>query len=139
MNEKYKKIINLPHHVSPSRHPMPRLDRAAQFAPYSALSGYEDAVEETARPTDKKIEPDEGEIEKINEALKICLSSNAEITSEITYFRLDKRKAGGAYITTIGQIGRFDEINREITLTNGHSICIDDVIKIEIISSTESI
>ena len=52
MNEKYKEIINLPHHISPSRAPMAKSDRAAQFAPYSALSGYEDAVEETARPTE---------------------------------------------------------------------------------------
>ena len=137
MNEKYAEIIDLPHHTSPTRAPMPRSDRAAQFAPYSALSGYEDAVEETARLTDKKIDLDESEIEKINESLRISLSSDAKITSEITYFRHDKRKEGGAYITLIGQIGRFDEINREITLTSGHSISIDDIIKIEIISGIE--
>lgn len=137
MNEKYNKIINLPHHISPSHPPMPKADRAAQFAPYSALSGYEDAVEETARQTDRKIEPDESEIEKINAALTLSLSAKTDIISEITYFRHDERKLGGAYITLIGQIGRFDEINREITLTDGHCICIDDIIKIEIISSTE--
>ena len=54
MNEKYEEIINLPHHVSPKREPMPRAERAAQFAPYSALSGYEDAIEDTARESQEK-------------------------------------------------------------------------------------
>ena len=58
MNEKYACIINLPRHESETRPRMSRLDRAAQFAPYSALSGYEEAVEETARLTDSKIELD---------------------------------------------------------------------------------
>ena len=75
MNEKYEKIINLPRHVSSKRAQMPREDRAAQFAPYSALSGYEDAVEETARLTDQKIELDEYEKEKINDRLLFLLSS----------------------------------------------------------------
>ena len=54
MNEKYEEIINLPHHVSPKREPMPRAERAAQVAPYSALSGYEDAIEDTARESQEK-------------------------------------------------------------------------------------
>ena len=137
MNEKYAEIIDLPHHTSPTRAPMPRSDRAAQFAPYSALSGYEDAVEETARLTDKKIELDDYEKEKINALLTTLISSKDDTTAEITFFRPDDRKCGGAYITLIGQIGRFDEINREITLTSGHSISIDDIIKIEIISGIE--
>ena len=137
MNEKYAEIIDLPHHISPTRVPMSRSDRAAQFAPYSALSGYEGAIEETARLTDRKIELDACEIEKINNSLVTILSSPTVITSEITFFRPDERKGGGAYITLIGQIGRFDEITREITLIDGHIICIDDVIKIEIISDSQ--
>ena len=69
MNEKYEKIINLPYKKSTKHTPMSKGDRAAQFAPYSALSGYEDAVEETARPTDGRIELDEYEKDRINAAL----------------------------------------------------------------------
>ena len=79
MNEKYEEIINLSHHTSSVRAPMPRADRAAQFAPYSALSGYEDAVEETARITDTPIELDEYEKEQINGALTSLLSSTPHL------------------------------------------------------------
>ena len=75
MNEKYEKIINLPHHVSKTRAQMSRSDRAAQFAPYSALTGYENAIEETARLTDRKHELDEYEKEKINSAIISIMSS----------------------------------------------------------------
>lgn len=130
MNEKYEKIINMPHHVSKSRAQMSKQDRAAQFAPYSALSGYEDAVEETARLTDQKCELDEYEKEKINAALTDLLSSEEDKTARITFFRPDKHKPGGAYITVIGKIGKFDEIQREITLIGGTPIKIDDIIEI---------
>ena len=134
MNEKYEKIINLPHHVSKTRTPMLKEDRAAQFAPYSALSGYEDAVEETARLTDKKHELDDYEKEKINAALTDLLNFDEDKTATITFFLPDKRKKGGSYITTTGQIGSFDEIKREITMTTGRIIKIDDIMKISIIA-----
>ena len=134
MNERYEKIINLPHHVSTKRPQMSNYDRAAQFAPYSALSGYEDAVEETARLTDQKCELDDYEKEKINTALTDLLGSDDDKTARITFYQPDKKKKGGAYITTIGQIGDFDELNREITLTNSRIIKIDDIIEINIIA-----
>ena len=109
---------------------MSKYDRAAQFAPYSALSGYEDAVEETARMTDAKIELDEYEKEKINGELVALLSSPLGTEAEITYFRPDKRKAGGAYLTVRGEIAHIDEIKREIVLVGGLTIRIDDVIQI---------
>lgn len=127
MNEKYEKIINLPHRSSKKHAPMAKSDRAAQFAPYSALSGYEDAVEETARPTDSKIELDDYEKDRINAALTSLLSSPPDTRVSITYFRPDKRKSGGAYVTVTGEIGRFDEIERELTLVGGHRIKIEDI------------
>ncbi|MBQ4107778.1 MAG: hypothetical protein IJC80_00100 [Clostridia bacterium] len=99
MNEKYEKIINLPHHVSKTRPQMSVHDRAAQFAPYSALSGYEDAVEETARLTDRKIELDEYEKERINANLLAFLSAPIGTRAKITYFRPDNKKSGGAYFS----------------------------------------
>lgn len=130
MNEKYEKIIDLPHHVSPTREPMPRYDRAAQFAPYSALSGYEDAVEATARLTDGRIELDEYEKERINIVLTSLLSASPDTKVSITYFRPDERKTGGAYVTVRGEVGYIDEIKKEITLVGGCPIKIEDIIEL---------
>lgn len=128
MNEKYEKIIDLPHHVSTVRPKMPRLDRAAQFAPYSALSGYEDAVEETARLTDSRIELDEYEKERINAALTSLLDAPPDTKVAITFFRPDRYKNGGAYVTVRGEVGRIDEASGEITLVGGRPITISDII-----------
>lgn len=132
MNEKYEKIINLPHHVSPTREPMTRYDRAAQFAPYSALSGYEDAVEETARLTDGRIELDEYEKKKINATLMALLSSPVGTKAKITFFRPDDRKSGGAYVTVSGELDFIDEAKRELTLVGYYPIRLDDIIEASI-------
>lgn len=131
MNEKYEKIIDMPHHVSTTRAPMPRADRASQFAPYSALSGYEDAVEETARIVAQPIELDESEKEKINMTLTALLSSPTNTKVKITFFRPDERKSGGAYVTVIGEVGKIDETAREVTMVGGAPIKFCDIIKIE--------
>ena len=85
MNEKYAEIIDLPRHISPTREPMSAHDRAAQFAPYSALSGYEETVEETARLTERRIELDEGEIEVINRRLTALMHKEEPPMAKITY------------------------------------------------------
>nr|MBE6545535.1 hypothetical protein [Oscillospiraceae bacterium] len=128
MNEKYEEIIDLPHHVSKVHPQMPRQDRAAQFAPYAALSGYEDAVDETARLTDRKIELDEYEKERINAALTSLLDTPPDTKVVITFFRPDARKSGGAYVTAKGEVGRIDEVSGEITLVGGRPISISDII-----------
>ena len=120
----------MPHHVSEKHPRMARLDRAAQFAPYSALSGYEDAVEETARLTDRQVELDEYEKEKINATLISLLSSPPDTRVSITHFRPDKKKNGGAYITVTGEVGKIDEVKREITLIGGKPIRIDRIVDI---------
>ena len=132
MNEKYKSIINMPHHVSESFAPMSKMDRAAQFAPYSALSGYEDAVEETARLTDSPIELDEYEKERINATLTELLTASPDTLIEITYFRLDKIKAGGAYITLKGSVAKVDEHKREITVFDRPPISFDAIVELKI-------
>ncbi len=129
MNEKYEKIIDLPHHVSPTREPMSRLDRAAQFAPYSALSGYEDAVEETARLTDSQAELDEYEKEKINASLTALMDAPPDTKVSITYFRPDEHKSGGAYISVTGEIAYIDEVKKELTLIGRPPIKIDRIIE----------
>jgi hypothetical protein len=130
MNEKYDEIIYMERHESEKHPRMPRLDRAAQFAPYSALSGYEDAVEETARLTDAKIELDEGEIEKINSALTRLIDAPSDTRVKLTFFRPDKKKSGGAYVTVTGEIGKIDRTNGELTLIGGMPISFDDILEI---------
>ena len=130
MNEKYEMIINLPRPKSEKHPRMARLDRAAQFAPYAALSGYEDAVSETARLTDKKIELDEGEIEKINSTLNSLLTSPPNKLVRLTFFRPDEKKEGGAYVTVSGEIAKIDVNNQEITLIGGIPIPFKNLLEI---------
>lgn len=137
MNEKYNEIIDKPHYVSPIRAPMTRSDRAAQFAPYSALSGYEDAVKETARRTEHRIELDEYEKEKINVTLNSLLTAPIDTRVSITFFRPDERKQGGEYVTVTGEIGKIDDTTHEITLVGGCPIKLEDIIYIEELSNEE--
>ena len=134
MNEKYKNIINLPHHVSTEQPPMSRLDRAAQFAPYSALSGYEDAVEETARLTEGKIELDEYEKERINATLTELMTAPTDTAVELTYYRPDKYKEGGAYVTLKGMFGSINEHTGEISVIGRSPIKIEDINELRIIN-----
>lgn len=114
---KYEDIINLPHHVS-YRHPrMSRIDRAAQFAPFAALTGYGAAVEETARLTEGLTELDETARALLNEKLRMLadfLDSEPQIS--ITYFRPDERKTGGSYVTVSGIVKTLDEYTRTVTM-----------------------
>ena len=96
----YEDIINLPHHELTTRQRMPRINRAASFAPFAALTGYDDAVRETARLTSERIELDEGTKEVLNDKLRIALDKADEQPEiSITYFLPDTRKSGGAYVT----------------------------------------
>ena len=114
---KYEDIIDLPHHVS-YRHPrMSRIDRAAQFAPFSALTGYGAAVEETARLTEGLTELDETARALLNEKLRMLADSlGDEPQISITYFRPDERKAGGAYVTVSGTVKTLDEYTRTVIM-----------------------
>ena len=116
---KYEDIIDLPHHVS-YRHPrMSRIDRAAQFAPFAALTGYGAAVEETARLTEGLTELDETARALLNEKLRMLadfLDSEPQIS--ITYFRPDERKTGGSYVTVSGTIKMVDEYVRTVVMTD---------------------
>lgn len=123
MNErekhKYDDIIALPHHVS-YRHPrMARIDRAAQFAPFAALTGYGAAVAETARLTETQTELDETARALLNEKLRMLADFlDEEPLVSITYFLPDERKAGGAYITVSGIVKTLDEYARTVVMTD---------------------
>ena len=127
----YSDIINLEHHVS-TKHPQMSLEsRAAQFAPFAALTGYDDAVKETARLTDKRIELDEEMKVIINDKLNVLEEHISEKpTATFTYFVTDKKKSGGSYNTITGNVRRIDLVNNVIILTNKKKIIIDDIIGI---------
>ena len=128
---KYDDIIKLPHHVS-KRHPqMSIMARSAQFAPFAALSGYDEAVKETARLTDKRLEIDDGLKSILNNKLQYILE-NININPEIifTYFVYDKKKTGGKYVEKIGIVKKIDLIEKYILLTDKSKIPIEEIIDI---------
>ena len=129
---KYDDIIHLPHHVSNTRAHMPMLDRAAQFMPFRALTGYEDAVHETERHTDEKIELTEDEKTVLDVKLQRLaddLANQPLVT--LTWFQPDKRKAGGAYVTTTGQVKKIDDFEGALILLSGESIPVEDILDIQ--------
>ncbi len=133
MSGKYDDIINLPHHVSAKRPQMSRSARAAQFAPFAALVGLDDEMEETARLTDAKPELEEAEKEKINRVLlEIRNNPQKETAVELTFFRPDGRKDGGAIITRPCTVMRIDEIERKLILSDRSEIEFDNILSIKI-------
>ncbi len=127
MKTPYDDIIHLPHHVS-TRHPQMSLySRAAQFAPFAAMTGHDDAIEETARLTDTQRELTQGERDVLNRKMSYLLHTDSSPVVEITYFQPDKRKAGGAYRTVSGTIKKVDDIGGKIVLTDGTAIPLDAV------------
>ena len=127
----YDDIINLPYRKSTKRPRMEIINRAAQFAPFSALTGYETEVKETARQTDKKIELDEYMKEEINLKLQSLLISE-DNQAEITYFIPDKRKSGGKYETKIGTVAKIKDFERTIIFSDKTEIPIEDILEIMI-------
>ncbi|HJI46997.1 MAG TPA: YolD-like family protein [Oscillospiraceae bacterium] len=133
MSGKYDDIINLPHHVSAKRPQMSRSARAAQFAPFAALVGLDDEMEETARLTDAKPELEEAEKEKINRVLlEIRNNPQKETAVKLTFFRPDGRKDGGAIITRPCTVRRIDEIERKLILSDRSEIEFDNILSIKI-------
>lgn len=128
---KYDDIINLPHHIS-KKHPRLSIEqRAAQFAPFAALTGFEDEIKETARTTESRIELDEEEKKKINNILQKIKSKIYEKPQvAITYFVPDLKKNGGEYKTKIGNIKKIDEDNRLIIFEDKTKISIKEIIEI---------
>ena len=129
---KYDEIMGLPHHVSKTRPQMPMSDRAAQFAPFAALTGYDSAIKETGRLTDEKIELDEETLTVLDRKYQLLMDALDEAPAiEITYFKPDERKAGGEYVSAIGAVKKVDDFERLITMQDGTKIPMDDVLSIE--------
>ena len=128
----YDDIINLPHHVSKNHPQMSRYNRAAQFAPFSALTGYEESINEAGRYVTNKIELDDSNKEEINFKLNI-LNNLINQRNQVTFifFSKDKLKNGGSYKPIKGILKKYDEINNLIILEDKTKIYIDDIFSIK--------
>ena len=132
MDDRYNDIINLPHHQSKKRPRMSIYDRAAQFAPFSALTGHDDAIRETARLTDRKIELDDYDKMLLDNKMNFILNHISEQPEiKVTYFIPDSNKQGGMYLDFAGNIKRFDTVERKICFTDKTEIFVDDIIEIK--------
>jgi hypothetical protein len=132
MTHKYDDIINLPHHVSEKHPQMSMQSRAAQFAPFSALSGHGAAIRETARQTSRFIEYDDNHAEMLDRKIHTLLEGQyRHTTTAITYFKPDKRKAGGSYRTVRSVINEIDTVNKTLILPDGETIPFEYIYDIE--------
>ena len=128
----YEDIVNLPPHIS-KKHPQPSMmDRAARFAPFAAITGYEEMVLEEARVTEEQIHLDEDAVALICEKINMIQEFIDEKTEiKITYFEPDKKKSGGAYITITGTPKRVDEFEQLLIMTDGKKIKFDSIYRLE--------
>ena len=128
----YENILDLKHFEPSSKHPrMTLYKRSAQFAPFAALSGYSEQIDETKRLTTRKIELSDDKKEEINNNLSVLLSNN-NLIAKIIYFLKDKYKSGGKYISISGKIMKYDDIKRFIILENKQKISIDNIVDLSI-------
>ena len=131
IEDNYEDIINLPHYEPKNHVRMSIQARAAQFAPFAALTGYEEAVKETARITEERIEIEEGLKNFLNSRLQIILDNIKEKPEvSFTYFVYDKNKSGGKYVTITDNVCKIDIVNNYIILSNKTMIPINEIINI---------
>ncbi len=134
MNNKYDDIINLPHHVSKNHPRMSIYDRSAQFAPFAALTGYDDSIKEASREVDEKIILG---IDKIDEISNIIIHLNENIQShpkvKLTYFVIDNKKDGGRYYDLENEIIKINNEDKYLLFQNKKKIKFSQIIDIEIV------
>jgi len=130
--DKYDDIINMPHHKSAKHPQMSMINRAAQFSPFAALTGHGEAIKETARLTDERVELDESVKAVIDERLQYIEENiKSKPTATVTYFEPDDRKEGGEYVTVTGKVKKIDSAANCIIMTNGMIISICEIFNIE--------
>ena len=129
MSGKYEDIIDLPHHTSDRHARMSMHDRAAQFSPFAALTGYDAAIKETSRLTESRVELTEEEKAILDAKLREVAETDATI--RITYFLQDDRKDGGAYVCAEGQVKKLDSLNCTVRLRGGTIIPVADIFLVD--------
>lgn len=131
---KYEDILEHPRHISNTRAQMPVSDRAAQFSPFAALTGYDAAIKEMRRLTEERIELDEGSkmiLDGRLQEVKNHIKEQPEVT--VTYFRPDIKKSGGAYVTITKNVKKINEYERLIIFMDGSFIPIDQIYDITLL------
>lgn len=130
----YEDILHLSRPVSASHPQMSMAERAAQFSPFAALTGYGDLIRETARPLQARPELTEEEKERLDLRLREIFSQHgADLSVSVTYFSPDRAKSGGICVTVSGQIQKIDPAVRRLILKNGLEISLDEVLELEIL------
>ena len=132
MNGKYDEIINMPHHVSSRHKQMTRHERATQFAPFAALSGYGDSISDASKIPFEKISVDETAKSELDLKLNIIygnISSSPAVT--VTYFKSSENGTDGTYVSVTGNIKRVDEYERKIIMSNGEKIPMNDILSFD--------
>ena len=128
---KYDDIINLPHHVSKNRTPMSMENRAAQFAPFAALTGHDEAIAETARLTTPKKLLSDDEMASLTRKLTRVIEQVPGLEEyTFMYFVPDVQKEGGKYVSITDTVKKYDEVTRTITLSDGKVLLIDNILSI---------
>lgn len=129
MSDNYDDILHLPHPTSKTHRRMSRQDRAAQFSPFAALTGYEAVVKETARLTEERRMLTEDEIAELDARLRLAVELDAEVT--VTWFKPDAKKSGGSYVTTSGYIKLADELIHVLVMKDGTEIPFDEITAVQ--------
>ena len=133
MEKKYAGIAGLPHHVSRVHPQMSMEDRAAQFSPFAALTGYGDVIQETQRLTDEKIELDEEALAMLDEKYQMLMRRMDEHpVVQITYFQPDERKEGGAYVHVTGVVRKVDGVMKKMVMQDGTEIEMGEILNVKI-------
>lgn len=131
-DQRYEGILRHPRHQSATRHPMSLWDRAAQFAPFSALAGHAEGAVETARTTEGRAELSEDGIAMLDWRIQILKAKLEELPEvSVTYFVPDQLKSGGAYMTLVGRVKKIDAHRRLIMMNNGDTILIEEIVALE--------
>lgn len=132
--ERYAELLYLPHHTSSRHPPMPRENRAAQFAPFAALTGHVDAVAETARLTQPRAALDESMIAELDARIgQLRAQIGTQPAAEITYFVPDHKKEGGAYVTVRGRVCKIRDFEKQIVLEDGTIVPVEQVMDLHLL------
>ena len=133
ITHQYDDIIRLQRPDSGRRARMSLYDRAAQFSPFAALTGFDDAIAETGRQTQDRIELDRDALDRLDEQMQGLLEVlDSQPEAEVVRFRYDERKAGGSYVTTTGHVKKVDTYLERMIFTDGRSIPLGEVLSVRV-------
>lgn len=133
ITHQYDDIICLQRPDSGRRARMSLYDRAAQFSPFAALTGFDDAIAETGRQTQDRIELDRDALDRLDEQMQGLLEVlDSQPEAEVVWFRYDERKAGGSYVTTTGHVKKVDTYLERMIFTDGRSIPLGEVLSVTV-------